>query len=82
MSLEIEKESIDEKRLNKSPKDKKLISNSSNSQSAHSHIHLDEDGIEFVFKTKLLNMFLQNAGILLGFLCMLLIALYSEKISL
>ena len=71
MALEIEKENLEEKRLNDISKKTQI----------HSHSHVDDDGIEFVFKTKIINMFLQNAGILLGFTCMLLLALYSKYLG-
>ena len=48
----------------------------------HSHSLTDEDLEDFSIRIRLRNMAIQHIGLLTGFTCMLIIALYADKISL
>ena len=48
----------------------------------HSHSLADEDLENFSIRIRLRNMAIQHIGLLTGFTCMLIIALYADKISL
>jgi hypothetical protein len=60
-----------------------ICKNHSHSHShAHSHSLPDDDLEDFSIRIKLRNMAIQHIGLLTGFTCMLIIALYADKISL
>jgi hypothetical protein len=65
---------------------KKGIKVSKNNSHSHSHSHShslsDEDLDDFSIRIRLRNMAIQHIGFLTGFTCMLIIALYADKISL
>jgi hypothetical protein len=41
-----------------------------------------QESTKFAFKIKIINFMLQNLGMIIGFSCMLILAIYAKKISL